>query len=221
MAEKALEALRRLGPGDWTALPAAEITRFDLLFQIGRLEEIREDLVPAYQGVLGRHPDLHCPAYEMYLVRLASATGDYARAEEAYDQLLEAQAGSEAARAVSKEIADRLGQYLLQEADRVTGMAALQPQRITGLVFLKPMPITRGSSFFLLEKVIKPIGYRYQASRANLHAMRGWNSLEGGRLTQAREHLMVAEAIATSMGCDYGMRPHAQMGLQWLNDNAN
>jgi hypothetical protein len=218
LLEKALQALEQLkekdliqntANGPWSP---GGLAQFDLLFLMGDLGKIRTTIVPGHKSLLGTHPELRMPAYQMYQVRLAAASGDYALAEKAFDELREDFVGATVARQIGNLIVEPLRQYLMLNALQVNGSPArllAGAQIIVGL-----------STSVQLDNQMRIMGGGLLTNRANMFALRGWISLEAGRLEQAREAFDEAENIMRGLRATYAMQSMVHMGLDWLNRNA-
>jgi len=187
LAEKALALLEQIKPEDLIVIqggirraPGA-IAQLDLLFLMGRIAEVRDRIGPEMKLLLGKHPDLDVPAYEMYRLRLAAVEGDYQQADEAAHEMLTAMCGPAALRDVSVQVALLIGQILQQEAAQAGHVSPLM-----GPLFLP-------SSQARLNLATQ-LAHELPAREADLRTLRAWIALEGGKLAEAEEQLRITLA---------------------------
>ena len=236
LAEKALQSLEQSQTEDLIVktpngnFALGGIAQVDLWFLQGQLDKVRDNLGPDSRTLLGYHPDMGYPAYDMYQVVLAAASGDYEAAEKACDDLLEAKVGSRLARDVSREVAMVLAQSLLRGTDphnKIIEATVAAPQVVQHL--LRETNRLKGNPRQLLnvlptrpelENQMRQTAGNFLAGRAELLGLQGWISLEAGRLQQAREQFEEAESLVRNQYFGYTMQPLVRSGLKWLKENS-
>jgi hypothetical protein len=248
LAEQALAALEQARQEPGTDKPeeraaverAANLRLLEMWFRLGQLDKVRENLTPEVQKTLGLHPEFGLPAAAVFELWLAAADGDYRRAEESLDDMLEALCGPSRTKVVSTELGKLVGQMLLQEAAQASGMTPW-PGRMVELQL----------NGWVLQNQAVRLGQERQSREAELRTLRGWISLEAGHLDGARTQLqqtlalcfppeqaapwllrlgaatpleqVVVARVNQAQGRfflhTYPGRPLALMGMRWLEEN--
>ncbi len=227
LAEKAVETLEQI-PGKELTPPQA-IALIDLQFELGQLDKIRDLLESEgakLSKVLGTHPDLDLPAFEVYQLLLAAASGDYQKADQAAQDLIDSFSAPRPRPAVPPKADQVLRKpdmlpSIKEEAKNAVVISLghyllLQGQSASGL----PIPL----------QFINPAAALYQAKvgtyqllsrEAELRVLRGWLALEAGHVDRARQELRQAMTLTSPPGAlpaDFPGRSWTQMGLEWLKE---
>jgi tetratricopeptide (TPR) repeat protein len=244
LAETALEELDKASGNDLSEAPAGgppaalgAVVKLELLLDMGRPDLVRQSLgidekdKADFIRALGGIPEVSLAAYDWLLLQAAAAQGDYDEADEVLARNLADLRGPGkrgAATNLAVNVVRSVVPALIPEAMEVSGLGAL------GLPVRVPWWVPAVGGRFLSVG----LGIR----EAEVLTLRGWLALEAGAMTEARRHLEDALHLATpgikalppllalvgtpgrqlagrlNLGdrFDFGGRPLAQIGVEWL-----
>jgi hypothetical protein len=173
LAEKIVEAVRRMKEPDLVGQqgrPPGLRILIELLFNLGRLEDVRVVLKPECREFLGIDPEVGLPAYEWFQYRLAVASGQVDKARAALRELRVA-----AARPHQIAAPFRVCQLLLLEASQSQG-------RVLAIDLVNKL-----STKDKLHGEAVNHCREWKRVEAELDVLGGWLFLDTGQLEEARE----------------------------------
>jgi hypothetical protein len=220
LAETALGVLRKaevkelIDPRTNVAIGGQRLV--ELLLATGQTEEARQVLEPDpansdKKGNLGALATVRAPAYEWFQAQLAAATGDYAEADRALGECIEALAKEIPVWTLlgqldivppgfGGESAGNLGTF----AGLATGHVLLQLARMSNLPWqpdhllvrkLLPPHNPRDPRWYVSMAVTAQVVEQMLRPQADLWAVRAWLSLEAGHIARAREQAVKAISL--------------------------
>jgi hypothetical protein len=185
LAQTALDELTKMSKDDYSRLVETSqaeargtaILQIDLLFLLGRSDDLAKTLSPgpeqSLDKVLDRHPQYGVPLYDWFRLKLAAATGNYEEADGYFEPMIDG---------IHKQGRAEIERVFIEtfchQATRATGFASPLADVINFRLYWRT-----GYDQMLLTH----LGTRTR--EAELRTLRGWLALEAGDISTAKREL--------------------------------